>query len=166
MEGWKDGGTVKSVRGGVWDGKRWKTRKATGVWLSKSAHSFFLFDLQEFSFLFCSFSFSLTSSHLYPPSIPHLCLICSSSPSSLKLFPSSPVKLITLLTLLDFLRTVHLALFLGAAPPLIHSLFTLWQRRGKQYWVLLTGGDGWERHAKERNMRRYHIAGKVTVKIK
>ena len=68
-------------------------------------------------------------------------------------------KLITLLTLLDFLWTVHLALFRGAALPLIQCLFTLWQWKGKQYWVLLTGGDEEKPGAHRRNVALYHRGG-------
>lgn len=77
---------------------------------------------------------------LSPPSSIHtssaslICSVLSIHPSFSKILLSAPPppssllvssKLITLLTLLDFLWTVHLALFLGAALPLIHCLFTL-----------------------------------------
>lgn len=101
--------------------------------------------------------FSLICTCFYPAAIQRLSLIGSLFHLSLALSNSSPLsplvsyKLITLLTLLDFLWTVHLALFLWAALPLLHCLFTLWQQKGEQYWARLTGGEGTSvtlRHAK------------------
>lgn len=111
-------------------------RDATGSGNERHATGVFKKMLSVYSTFSCLYRPSI-----YPSSVSDLLPLQPLSPKSPP--PSLLVsgKLITLLTLLDFLWTVHLALFLKAALPLIHCLFASWQWKGKQQWVLLTGGD-------------------------
>lgn len=128
-------------------------------------------------------SFPLPSTIFHSPAFSNSYIIMSSpsihtsSVSDLLCLPlrpfllnSSPLsllvsgKLITLLTLLDFLWTVHLALFLGVATA-TNSLLIYLMTVGRKTILSAAHWRGWgKHHAKKHNMRRYHIAGKVTVK--
>lgn len=131
MEGWRD---CENFRGWSW----WNKQQASDFQTPLICSFFWLNKL-----VFFTHPLTLFIRHPY-----RACLWFppfSSSAFLPQILPLSPLpvsgKLITLSTLLDFLWTVHLAFFLGAALLLIHCLFTLWQWKGKQYWVQLTGGD-------------------------
>lgn len=172
MEGWRCG--WRDLKGGgvramVSDKKQGKSNRRPTL----KVRRFFLpsqrFHSPFFPVLFYS---RATPSCLHPPSTPPLSPICSVLLSGYSLWNSSPLsplvsgKLITLLTLLDFLRTVHLALFLGAATA-TNSLLIYVMTAERQTVLSAADWRGWgKRHARKHNTQRYHIAGKVTVKIK
>lgn len=164
MEGCRDVGADGEIWG---EGCAWwqATRNKKGKQQASDSESLILSPLKALLLFFLSFlSFSRkTKSYTFKPS-PSI-LHPSSSPG-LSLWNSSLLtllvsgKLITLSPLLDFLWTLHLALFLGAATATNSLLIYVMTVEGQTvssaaHW------RGWGKcHAKK------HIVGKVNVKTK
>lgn len=159
MEGWRRGWRDReNLREGVCDWKRWRTRNKQQASDSQSPLILAL-PLTDQSGFFCSF-FTLHLIHLDRHSfILHPYLVCLWFALPLLSLSNSCPHTLDLVS--SGLYIWHCS---SEQPlPLIHCLFTSWQWKGKQYWVLLTGGDGESDRIQNAACSVTTSRGKVTV---